>query len=239
VARISRRDLKKDELRETFSQGAEAVRTHKRGLGEIAGVMAVIVLAVVGWRYYSQHETTLASDGVDDAMTIFNARVLAPGAPAQPGEVTYTSDDNKYADASKKFAAVADSYGRTAPGKEARYFDGLCQMHLGHIDLAEKDFTSAADSGSPAVEALANFQLAGMYTKLGKTDQGVQLYQKLMANPTPIVPKPVVMLALADVYSRSNRSEATKLLNQIKSEFPDSSAADEATKRLQMISGQS
>jgi TolA-binding protein len=54
-----------------------------------------------------------------------------------------------------------------------------------------------------------------------------------MANPTVLVPKPLVMLALADVYSHSNPAEATKLLNQIKSEFPNTPAADEAAKRLE------
>jgi TolA-binding protein len=60
-----------------------------------------------------------------------------------------------------------------------------------------------------------------------------------MANPTVVVPKPMVMLALADVYRQTNPAEAAKVLNQIKTEFPDSPAADEANKRLQMLSGQS
>jgi len=239
VARISRKELKKDEIRETFSHGAEAVVTHKRGLGEIASVMAVIVIAIFGWRYYSQRQTSQAAAALGDAMTTFNDRVVAPGTPSQPGEITYTSDENKYQDASRKFTTIAESYGRTAPGKEARYFDALCQMHLGHVDQAEKELMSAASSGNAEIEALANFQLADMYAKLGKQSQGIQLYQQLMANPTPVVPKPVVMLALANVYAQTNPAEATKLLNQIKTEFPDSSAAEEASKRLQMISGQS
>jgi predicted negative regulator of RcsB-dependent stress response len=239
VARISRKDLKKDELRETFSHGAEAMVEHKRGLGEIAAVLAVIVIAILGWRYYSQHQTAQAASALGDAMTIFNARTVAPGTPSQPGEVTYTSDQTKYQDASAKFAAIADHYGRTAPGQEARYLDGLCQLHLNHLDIAEKELTSAADSGNAAVEALAHFQLAQIYTTTGKTAQGIQIYQQLMDKPTPIVPRPIVMLALADVYAHSDPTQATKLLNQIKTEFPDSSAAEEANKRLQMISGQS
>jgi predicted negative regulator of RcsB-dependent stress response len=239
VARISRKDLKKDELRETFSHGAESVVEHRRGLGEIAGIVLVIVLAVLGWRYYSAHQTAKASAALDDAMTIFNARILTPGAPAQPGEVTYTDEDNKYADAAKKFDAVADSYGRTRPGQEARYFAGICQLHLTHIDQAEKELTTAANSGDPAVQALANFQLANVYTKMGRNDEGIKIYQGMIAKPTVIVPKPMVMLALADVYKRTNPSEAIKVLNQIKTEFPDSPAAEEANKLLEMPAGKS
>jgi TolA-binding protein len=55
-----------------------------------------------------------------------------------------------------------------------------------------------------------------------------------------LVPKPLVMLSLASVYSHTNPAEATKLLNQIKVEFPDTPAADEAAKRLELIpAGQS
>jgi TolA-binding protein len=42
------------------------------------------------------------------------------------------------------------------------------------------------------------------------------------------------MLSLADLYGRTNPPEATKLLNQIRTEFPNSPAADEAQKRLDM-----
>jgi predicted negative regulator of RcsB-dependent stress response len=239
VARISRKDLKKDELRETFSHGAESVVAHRRGLGEIAAIILIVVLAILGWRYYSQSQTAKAETALDDAMTIYNARTLAPGAPAQPGEVTYPTDDIKFADAAQKFAAVANAYGRTRPGQEARYFSGLSQLHLGHIDLAEKELNAAISSGDSDVQALANFQMANIYTKLGRNDEGIKIYQNLLANPTVVVPKPMVMLALADVYERSNPAEAIKVLNQIKAEFPDSPAAEEATKILEMPAGQS
>jgi predicted negative regulator of RcsB-dependent stress response len=239
VARISRKDLKKDELRETFSHGAESVVAHKRGLGEIAGILLIMLIAVLGWRYYTQRQTGQAATALNDAMTIYNARVLTPGVPAQPGEVTYTNDDSKFADAATKFAAVADKYGRTRPGQEARYFSGLSQLHLGHIDLAEKEFNSAISSGDSTVQSLSQFQMAKIYTNLGRNDEGIKIYQNLMANPTVVVPKPVVMLALADVYERTNPSEEIKILNQVKTEFPDSPAAEEATKRLEMPAGHS
>jgi hypothetical protein len=60
-----------------------------------------------------------------------------------------------------------------------------------------------------------------------------------MTNPTVLISKPVAMLALADVYSKTSPAEATKLLMQIKTDFPNTPAADEATKRLESSAGQS
>jgi predicted negative regulator of RcsB-dependent stress response len=239
VARISRKDLKKDELREAFTHGGEAVASHQGTTAIILGVIIVVALSIFGWRYYSQHQTAQASAAMGEALRIFDARIRGVGEPTQPGEVTYVDEKNKYEDAAKKFTAIADSYPRTKPGQQARYFDALCQIHLGHAAQAEAELTKVADSGSADVVSLAKFQLAALDVKNGKSAAAIPIYQSLMANPTVLVPKPLVMLALADVYSHSNPAEATKLLNQIKTEFPNSPAADEATKRLESALGQS
>jgi hypothetical protein len=63
----------------------------------------------------------------------------------------------------------------------------------------------------------------------------VKAYQQLLANPTTMVPKPLVLLALADHYLRANPAEAEKLYNQIRAEFPRSQVAQEAQDRLDSL----
>lgn len=239
MARISRKDLKKDDLREAYTHSAEAVASHQGMTAIILGGAVVIALAVFGWRYYAQHQTAQASTAMGEAIRTFSARIRAAGEPTQPGEVTYVDEKNKYEDAAKKFTAIADSYSRTRPGQQARYFDALCQIHLSHDAQAEAELTKLADSGSEDVASLAKFQLAALDVKNGKAAQAIPLYQSLIANPTVLEPKPLVMLALAEVYSKTSPAEATKLLTQIKTEFPNTPAADEATKRLESPAGQS
>jgi predicted negative regulator of RcsB-dependent stress response len=239
VARISRKDLKKDELREAYNSSAEAVQSHQGLTAIILGVVIVVALAVFGWRYYAQHQTAQASAAFGDALKIFDARIRGVGEPTQPGEVTYVDEKNKYEDAAKKFQSVGDAYSRTRPGQQARYFDALCQIHLGRDAQAEAELTKLSDSSSDDVASLAKFQLASLDVKNGKSAQAIPLYQTLMANPTVLVSKPVTMLALADVYSKTSPAEASKLLTQIKTEFPNTPAAEEATKRLESPAGQS
>ncbi len=239
MARISRKELKKDEFRESFTHGAEAVASHQGLTAIILGVIIVVAVAVFGWRYYTQRQTSLASTAMGDAIRIFDARIRTAGEPTQPGETTYLDEKNKYEDASKKFTTIAADFGRTRPGQQAKYFDALCQIHLGRDAAAESELTAVSDNADADVASLAKMQLAALDVKNGKAAQAIPIYQALMANPTVFAPKPVVMLALADVYSRTSSSEATKLLNQIKSEFPNTPAADEATKRLESASGQS
>ncbi|HUK31495.1 MAG TPA: tetratricopeptide repeat protein [Candidatus Acidoferrum sp.] len=232
--RISRKDLKKDDVREAFVHGGEAVALHKKGLGQIVLIVLLIAIAVFGWRWYTQWQTGKASIELADGMKIYNAPIHAAGEPAvDPNAPSYFDEKNKYDDAAKKFAVVADSYPRTRPGQEARYFEALCDEHLSRNDRAASELEGVAKSSNSDLEPIAKLRLAGVYAKLGKNAQAIQTYQELMAKPTVLVPKPLVMLEFADFYSKTNPSEATKLLMQVKQEFPESPASQEADKRLE------
>ncbi len=239
VRPISRKDLKKDEFRDSIVHGAEAVSSHRRGFSLLVTVALILLVSVLGWRYYSQRQTAQASSALDDAMKTFNARIRNAGEPPQPGDVSYVDEKVKYGDASKKFTDVANKFGRTRPGQLAHYYDAICQQRLGHYDQAAQELSALAAASDADIQSLANYQLAAVDVEAGKSAQAIPIYQQLMAKPTVLVSKPLVMLSLADAYSHTNPTEATKLLNQIKQEFPGTSAADEANKRLELPSGQS
>ncbi|MGH9866184.1 MAG: tetratricopeptide repeat protein, partial [Candidatus Acidiferrales bacterium] len=61
------------------------------------------------------------------------------------------------------------------------------------------------------------------------------LYNELMKNPSVLAPKPMVMLALAEHYRRSDPVQAARIFNQIKSEYPDTGAADQADQELALL----
>jgi len=235
VAHISRKELKKDEIRETLEHGAEAVLSHQKLVGILVTIAVVVGVAIVGWRFYSERQTVKASAALDDAMKIYEARIRAPGEPTEPAEVTYIEEKNKYEDAVKKFADVARNYPRTRPGQVARYYAALCQEHLGRYDEAQKTLKELEGSGNEDFAALARFQQAEIYDRTGKTDEAIKLYRQLADKPTIFVPRALVLLALADDLRKSNPQEATKLYNQIKKDFPDTSIADEADKRLDLL----
>ena len=236
---ISRKELKRDEVAETLVHGAEAVALHQRAIWIGAAVVAVVALAVFGWKFYAERQTLKASAALEEAMKVFNARIRMPGEPEEPGEVTYVAEKNKYEDAAKKFADVAEKYPRTHSGGVARYYAGLSYEHLAQNDAAEKWLRDASSRGPEEIAALAKFQLAGLLDKENKSDEATQLYQELLQKPGLFVPKPVVMLALADHYRKTNPQEAIKLYTQVKTEFPNSTAADEADKQLEALSPKS
>jgi predicted negative regulator of RcsB-dependent stress response len=232
---ILRKDLKKDQIRESFVHGVESVASHQQILWVVVGAALVVALAVFGWSTYSRRQTTKAGAALDDAMKIFQARIHAPGEPNEPGEVAYVDEKNKYADAEKKFLEVANQYARTRPGQIARYYAALSEEHLKKFDDAEKNLKLVESSGDDSLTGLARFQLAWVYSQNNKGSQAVELYKQLADKPTTFVPKPLVLLTLADYYRKTDPAEASKLYNQVKQDFPDTPAAEKADEGLELL----
>jgi hypothetical protein len=239
VARISRRELKKDEVRETFAHGAEAVLSHKQFTIWIVAIALVAAVGFYGWKTYAERQTVKASAEFDAAMRIFQARILTPGETAQPGELTYVDEKVKYQDAAKRFGDVATKYPRTRPGQLAKYYDALSLEKLGKNDDAKKLLAELAGSNDEEFAAMGRMELAGLSDRTGQPEEAVKLYQQLLAKPTVLVPKPVVLLALAEHYGAKNPSEAAKYYAQIRSEFPDTPIAQQAEQELALLPGQS
>jgi predicted negative regulator of RcsB-dependent stress response len=233
---ILRKDLKKDEIRDTFVHGVESVASHQRILWAVVIAALVVALGVFGWSSYTRRQTAKASAALDDAMKVFQARVRAPGEQAEPGEITYVDEKNKFSDAEKKFLAVASEYGRTKPGQIARYYAALSEIQLKQYPAAENNLGQL--SGAEAsLAGLARFQLAGVYLQENKDAQAVEIYKQLADKPTEFVPKAMALLALADHYRKNDPAEAAKLYNQVKVEFPD--AATEADQGLELLNAKS
>ncbi|HEV7968895.1 MAG TPA: tetratricopeptide repeat protein [Candidatus Acidoferrales bacterium] len=230
---ILRKDLKKDEIREKLVSGVESVASHQQALWIVVAAALIVALAVFGWNSYARRQTAKASAALDDAMKIFQARIRSTGEPADPAEVTYLDEKNKFTDAEKKFLAVAGQYGRTKPGQMARYYAALSEVQLKAYPDAEKNLSLVVSGGDENLAGLAKFQLAEVYLRENKGSQAVDLYKQLQDKPSVFVPKPMAMLALADYYRKADPAEATKLYNEVKKEFPD--AAAEADQGLELL----
>ena len=238
MAHISRKELKKDEVRETFVHGAEAVLSHRQLTTYLVIAAVIVAAAIFGWRTYSERQTVRASAAFDDAMKIFEARIRTASEPAGPGEVTYVDGKMKFTDAAAKFGAVAKQYPRTRFGQLSNYYLALCDEHIGKNPEALKLLQSVA-GGDDDFSAMARFELAQLDDRSGSDAEAVKLYQELMDKPSVLVPKPVVMLALAEHYRQKNPAEAAKIYGQIKTEYPETPMADQADQELALLPGKS
>jgi hypothetical protein len=232
---ISRKELKQDKVRETFEHGAEAVLSHTR-IATIA-VLAIVVVAAgyLGWKFYSERQANQAQAALDDAMKVYNAGVLTSGQPSLPGELTFADQSQRAQQAQTKLSAVAAQYPRTPAGRLARYYSALCLMDLDRLNQAGEELKKLDAGSDKELSALAQFQMAVIAERSGKTDEAVKGFRALSTLDSVLVPKPMVLLELANVLSQSDPKQATSLYEQIKKDYPNTAVADQAERGLDLL----
>jgi len=236
---ISRKELKQDKIKETIEHGAEAVISH----GQFTLIVVVVVLLVAlgygGWRFYIDRQTVEASIAFDSAMKVYQGRVGVVPDPALPNEPVYANEAARAQDASVKFASVADKYPKTNPGKLARYYYALTLEDLERHNQALEELKRLSSGSDKELAAMAQYQMAVIYSRTGKPDDAVKIFRALADKPTVLVPRPLVLLELAGVLRATKPQEAASIYEQIKKEFPDTAIAEAADRGLDALSPKS
>lgn len=236
---ISRKELKQDKIKETIEHGAEAVISH----GQFTLIVVIVILAVAlgygGWRFYIDRQTVEASTAFDGAMKAYQGRISATPDPNEPNEPFYPDEPTRVQDALQKFTKVADKYPSTNPGKLARYYAALSLEDLERHNQALEALKKISGSGDKELAAMAQYQMAVIYSRTGKPDDAIKLFRALSDKPSVLVPRPLLLLELAGVLRSSDPKGAAAIYQQIKKEFPDSAIADQADRGLDSLSPKS
>lgn len=236
---ISRKELKHDKVRETFEHGAEAVLSHTK-LAAIAILVVIIGAAAYGgWKLYNNRQDAAAQAEFDGGLKVFNAQIPVPGQATLPGELTYSDPQKRASDAQLKFSVVANKYPGTRTGKMARYYSALCLMDLDRLNQASEELSKLDAGSDKEISALANYQRALIARRNEKNDEAVKILRALSTSGSVLVPKPMVLLELAEVLRNSDPKQASAVYEQLKKDYPNTGIAEEADRGLQAITPKS
>ena len=236
---LSRKELKQDKFRESIEHGAEAVYSHSQAAAILVAVAVAAVLIYGGWKFYNDRQTVLASAALDDAMKVYNAPIRQANVPIETGELTFPDTQTRSQAASPKFAAVADKFSSTNPGKLARYYEALTLLDLEKQNQALESLKKVVGGSDKELSAMAQYQTANIYARTGRTDDAVKTYRAIADAKSVLVPRPLVLIELADLLSQSKPGEATTLYEQIKKEYPSSAVSERADRGLDMLAPKS
>lgn len=236
---ISRKELKQDRIHDAIEHGAQAVFSHGQAATIIVSVIIAVTLVYGGWKLYSDRQTLHASAALDEAMKIYNAPIRTAATPVEPNEPSYADSQSRAQAASNKFSAVADKYPGTNPGKLARYYQALTLLDLEHQNQAIESLKKVIGGSDKELSAMAQYQLATVYARSGKTDDAIKTYRAVADAKSVLVPKPLVLLELADLLRQTNPNEATSLYQQIKKDYPNSAVSERADRGLDLLAPKS
>jgi tetratricopeptide (TPR) repeat protein len=239
LKRELKREIKQDEFTtwmETIITWAEGHRDEVRiGLG-----VTVVLLAAFGaLAYFQSHRSREAQRAYQEALTAFEAPVateLPPGADRPAGQVFATAED-KYKTAAAAFEGVARRHGSSDLARRARYYAAVCRMELGQYDDAEKSLRELQTGGkNDLVPDLARMTLAGLYRRIGETDQAVEIYRGIVSSPDTNVPRDEALQSLAATLDEAGRyGEARATYRELVEHFPASVYAPGARARADYL----
>lgn len=232
MARISRKELKKDEFAEEVSKTAEFIQAHKDKLMVAAVVAGAALVAVLAGYLVVQKRTVNANEALARALRAYHAPVRPPGATPAEGDKSFASERERNTQAFKEFLVIAQKYSWLKPGRIARYYAGICQANLDNLVEAEKEWNAVIQGRDKELSALARFALANKQVASGKGAEAEKHYRYLVEHPTATVPKNAAQLALAGNLRASRPAEAERLYREIEKEHPNTSASDMARQAL-------
>jgi tetratricopeptide (TPR) repeat protein len=233
VDQQTRAALKKDKFVTTTTHGLEWASENRQSLVRNGGILlAVIVIAIVSVVVYSSRSEA-ASVAFGAAMQAYQTPLAQSGEPVPPGMTTYSTAAERAKAANALFLAVADKYGMTPDGRNARYFAGLTYLEAGQSQQAEATLKKVADGWDSNLAALAKFALAQLYRNTGRDPQAIDIYNQLSSRPTTTVPYGLAQLQLADLYqSEGNADAAKKIYASLKDKDAKGAAGITAAEKL-------
>jgi tetratricopeptide (TPR) repeat protein len=212
-----------DQFITTTSHGLEWARENRKSVIVTTSLMlgVIVLLVVIGMVWNSRSNAASAAFG--DAIQTYQAPLVTPGQPSDPGVKTFNTSSERAKAANAQFVAVADKYGSTKEGKNALYFAGLSYKDQGQYGSAETALKKVADSwGNADLASLAKLALADLYHQTSRDAQAIEIYNDLTAKPTDTVPAGLAQMQLADLYAAEGKvDQAHKIYAQLSDKDKD------------------
>ena len=225
--------LKQDQFATVTGQGLEWASENRQSvIVSSAILLAVILIAVIAGVIYS-NRAEKASEAFGAAMQTYQTPLASPGQQVPPGVKTFPNPTERANAASAQFLQVANQYGMTPDGKNARYFAGLTYVEAGQNATAEATLKQVSGGWNHDLASLSKLALAQLYRQTGRDSQAIDLYNELAAKPTNAVPAGIAKLQLADLYESENKPEqARKIYAELKDKDAKGAAGTIAAQKL-------
>ena len=225
--KITRKDLKRNDLVETVGRTVDYVTTHRRGVSEGVAIGAGIVLLVGGFLLVKTYREARAGRELSAGLAALDAPLASePGAASAPLSFpTAAARDEAAAEHLRKAA----SFGGTTPARAASVILAARDAK----GTAADSFERAARDGRFEIAAAAEIDAARLLASQGKVTEAVERLKRAVESPEATVPKDALLFALAQIYEGSGASsDARSVYQRLVNDYPNSPYRADARQKL-------
>ena len=223
MARISRKELKKDEFVEAAFDVRDWLKRYWRSVLKAVVPVVVVGLIVLAWFWNAQRIEREAQE------------LLAQGTYRfRQAEADAFIDFDLLGEALTLFEQAAERGGSSPAGKVARYYQGVALYRLGRLEeaIATLDTLQLDAGDSPSLGA-AKSLLADLLVESGQADLAINMLSQLAEEPDSTYPPDLALLQLGRIHkAQGNLEEARRSWSRVVDEYPQSLAAQQASRLL-------
>ncbi len=216
--KLTRKDLKRNDLADTVGRTVEYVSSHRRGVTESVAIAAGLALIVAGFFVVKAYREGRAGKELSAGLAALQAPLSTdPGASDSPLSFPTVTARDKAADDHFRRAA---GYGGTAPGRAAAV---ILAAREEKPATAAETFARAARDGKSEVAAAAEIDAARLLVSQGKAPEAIDRLKRAIESPSATMPKDALLFALAQAYESSGASsDARATYQRIVNDYPNS-----------------
>ncbi len=223
--RISRKEIKRNDLAATLSGLTHAAETHLRSFLIALGAVVLLGVAVGAGFWYSRSRAAQA--GRQLAVVQSAAGYLLQGAEEAPVKGAASS---RAQDVITKADALLRDYPSSAAARWATYYKALGQKESGDLSGALSTLTPlAADGANDLLCSVARVMQAQIHEQQGDHAAAAEIYTALAASPAPAFPADMALAGQARALEAQGKTdEAAAITQRLQQEFSDSPYARQA-----------
>ncbi|MDR2847740.1 MAG: tetratricopeptide repeat protein [Bacteroidales bacterium] len=184
-------------------------------------ILAAVVIYMAFQRFYVEKKTVEAAEQMFPAEQAYESEewnLALDGDGNNPG-----------------FLEIIDDYMFTPSARLAKYYAGICYLHLGDYEEAI-NYLSKFSSKDVILSNMALGGIGDAYSELGETDKAVSFYKKAANNRKNDFTSPLYLLRAGLLLEQQqNYKEAGKLYEIIKKDYPTSTEGRNISKYITRV----
>lgn len=237
-SRITRREIKRDELVDTLGGLKTSVEQHARSVVIGVGALVVLGAAIAGGIWYSRSREADAQLKLSAALRALNAPVTEDGGVAGQAAAAYATRRQKYDEVARLAGVVLTEHPSSTASKWASYYKAFAQKELGDYPGALQTVGALALDQEEFLASSAKFLQGQIHEAQGDTAGALEIYTSLAASAPQRFPVDMALMSQARILEAQGKSEeARDVYRRVIQEFPDSPFAREASQKANPANG--
>jgi len=211
------------EVEQILTKTEQFIENHLKTTLYVVGGIVFIIIAYVGIsKFYASPRSKDAQVQIFQAQNYFSKDSF---------NLALNGDGN-----SLGFLDIIDSYGSTESGKLAKYYAGICYLHLGDYDNAI-NYLKKFKTDDMLLAPLTKSAIGDAYVEKGNYEKAISAYNEGLEINSNEFTTPTISLKLALAYEASgNVEKAISVLKEVRSKYPSNGEIANIEKTLARIS---